>query len=330
MADTQRTSSIATRFLVELLDAAGVPCDDLLAAIPADRAALAGADLRTPWPVFAALWQRAARVDPAVGLHLSERFPTGQMHVVTHLVLRSATVGAALTAGCAYFETVSPAERMTIAASGGRVAVRYRLAPPNTPIPWLVEHYFAMTVGFLGRALGRALPISAVAFRHPALAPAEDYVAHFGVAPQFDAHDDRVTFPVECLAWPLPTHDAYLRDILERVAAQQMPVTPVAEWSGRVAERLARDFLSGRKPALSATATALGLGADALRARLSAEGQTFRRLCDDVCRRLAREHLDRGLSATSVSYLLGFSEPAAFQHACRRWFGKAAGAVRRM
>ncbi len=330
MADAQRTSSIATRFLVEVLDQAGAPCDDLIAAIPADRAALAGADLRTPWPVFAALWQRAARVDAAVGLNLHERFPAGQMHVLTHLVLRSATVGAALAAGCDYFGSVSPAERMATVASGGHVAVRYRLAPPSEAIPWLTEHYFAMTVGFLGRALGSPLPIVAVAFRHAPLASAEAYHAHFGVAPCFSADDDRIEMPAQCLAWALPTHDAYLRDILERVAAQQMPVAPAAEWTARVGDLLARDFLGGRKPALATTAKSLGLGADALRTRLTAEGQTYRRLCDEVCRRLAREHLDRGLSATHVSYLLGFSEPAAFQHACRRWFGKAAGAVRRV
>lgn len=330
MADAQRTSSIATRFLVEVLDQAGAPCEDLITAIPADRTALAGADLRTPWPVFAALWQRAAAVDEAIGLSLHERFPAGQMHVLTHLVLRSATVGAALAAGCDYFAAVSPAERMATAVSGGRVAVHYRLAPPSVPIPWLTEHYFAMTVGFLGRALGRPLPILAVAFRHAPLAGAEAYRARFGVAPRFGSGDDRIEMPADCLAWALPTHDAYLRDILERVTAQQMPTTAAAEWTGRVGDLLARDFLGGRKPTLGATAKSLGLGSDALRARLSAEGQTYRRLCDEVCRRLAREHLDRGLSATSVSYLLGFSEPAAFQHACRRWFGKAAGAVRKM
>ena len=67
---------------------------------------------------------------------------------------------------------------------------------------------------------------------------------------------------------------------------------------------------------------------DALRARLRGEGTTFRQLLDDTRRDLARDHLNRGLSATTTAYLLGFSEPAAFQHACRRWFGKAAGAVR--
>ena len=30
-----------------------------------------------------------------------------------------------------------------------------------------------------------------------------------------------------------------------------------------------------------------------------------------------------------IAYLLGFSEPSAFQHACKRWFDKSAGDLRK-
>ncbi len=30
-----------------------------------------------------------------------------------------------------------------------------------------------------------------------------------------------------------------------------------------------------------------------------------------------------------IAYLLGFSEPSAFQHACKRWFDKSAGELRK-
>src|SRR5258706_7948734 len=92
------TSSITPRFLVALLDERGVACDDLLAAAGLARADLLSPDLRTPWRQFAELWRRAAQSAPDVGLVLNERFPHGQMHIVSHLALRSENIGAALDA----------------------------------------------------------------------------------------------------------------------------------------------------------------------------------------------------------------------------------------
>ena len=65
------------------------------------------------------------------------------------------------------------------------------------------------------------------------------------------------------------------------------------------------------------------------RNRLAGEGSSFRAVLDATRRELARDHLGRGLSTKEVAYLLGFSEPAAFQHACLRWFGRPAGDMRK-
>lgn len=325
---TQGTRSIATRFLVDLLEARGVATRALLEDAGLRRDELAG-ELLTPWPAFAELWRRAAAVEPAVGLRLCERFPEGQMHVLTHLALRSASVGAALVACARYFGAVSPAESVTVDATGDRVVVGYALAPGFEAIPWLVEHYFSLAAHYFHYALGRPLPIVAVAFRAARQAPAAEYERRFGVAPRFDLARDALELDRACWDWPLPTRDEYLSGILERVAAEQAARAAPAGWAARTARTLTQRLLEGGTPTLGATAKTLAVSAATLRARLHAEGTNFRELLDDTRRSLAREHLARGMSATSVAYLLGFSEPAAFQHACRRWFGVPAGAVRR-
>src|SRR5687768_7580841 len=90
------TNSIASRFLVARLDEAGQPPDDLLEQAGLDREALASPETAMPLAVFRELWARCAQVQPDIGLTLVDRFPAGQMHVLAHLALRSATVGAAL------------------------------------------------------------------------------------------------------------------------------------------------------------------------------------------------------------------------------------------
>lgn len=64
--------------------------------------------------------------------------------------------------------------------------------------------------------------------------------------------------------------------------------------------------------------------------RLKAEGITFEQLLDDLRRRLAiRLVREPGLSVKEIAYRLGFSEPAAFSRAFKRWTGRAPRAVAR-
>jgi AraC-like DNA-binding protein len=321
------TSSIAPRFLIALLEEQGIDGDSWLAEAGLSRADLASPELRTPWPQFAELWRRVAECDADVGLALNRRFPEGQMHLVSHLALRSENVGAALAACSRYISLVNPAERIELEPEGEHVAVVYRCDRSLPEIPWLVEHYFALTRRLLGTALGRELPYLAVQLRAAASADASAYLQAFGVQPEFNAERNAVLLASGTLQWPLPTRDAYLREILERVAARDRPLLAIESWSERSRAWLTRSLLQGDPVSLDATALALGTDANGLRQRLKAEGLTYRDLLDQTRRDLAQEHLRQGMSASEVAYLLGFSEPAALQHACRRWFGVAAGEV---
>jgi AraC-like DNA-binding protein len=324
------SSSITPRFLVALLDGHGAASDDVLAAAGVSRADLDSPDLRMPWRELAELWRRAAQHVPEVGLVLNGHFPAGQMHVITHIALRSDTVGAALSASCACLSHLSPMERLHLQAEGETTALVYHCEHAVSEIPWLTEHYFALMRALLSRALGRALPLAAVQLRAAPGAPLASYVATFGVTPQFLAARNAVLVDTATLQWPLQTRDAYLREILERVIARNGVHAPLQGWVDRARASLTGTLLQGRTPTIGATADALSITVSALRDRLGAEGQTFRTLLDATRRDLAREHLGRGMSASEVAYLLGFSEPAGFQHACRRWFGVAAGAVHRL
>src|SRR4249920_3332682 len=64
------TTSIASRFLVDLLDAAGRPVDDVLARAGVAREALAGPESAMPLDAFRELWARAAAVQADIGITL--------------------------------------------------------------------------------------------------------------------------------------------------------------------------------------------------------------------------------------------------------------------
>lgn len=80
---------------------------------------------------------------------------------------------------------------------------------------------------------------------------------------------------------------------------------------------------------LDPVARALGCSRNTLYRRLKAEGVTFEQLLDGHRRRRALKLVrDPALSVKEIGYRLGFSDPAAFSRAVKRWTGKSPRALR--
>ena len=310
-----------------MLDAAGKPVDDELIGAGLSRDQLIGPELAMPLDAFRELWARAAVIKPDIGITLVEQFPEGQMHILAHLALRSATVAAALENVCRYAAVNSEADQLTLECDGKYARFSYACCADGLQNPWMAEHYLSMTLVFLTRATGRVPPIHAVEFATATQAPLDAYRKRFGVEPRFDTGRNVLEFDAQALAWPLLTHDDYMHSILERVAKTHQVATPDSLLD-KVRSEIATSFLKGKTPGIDVVSAACRLSPRALRDRLAQVQTTFRLLLDEVRRDLAKEHLARGLSVTETAYLLGFSEPAALQHACKRWFKQSAGELR--
>ncbi|MGH8110080.1 MAG: AraC family transcriptional regulator ligand-binding domain-containing protein [Arenimonas sp.] len=325
--NTWTTTSIASRYLVELLDAAGKPVDDVLADAGLTREVLIGPELAMPLGAFRELWARVASIKPGIGITLVELFPVGQMHMLAHLAMRSPNVAAAVHDVCRYAGVNSSADLLTLEQHGDSARFSYDCLADGPKNPWMAEHYLSMAVVFLARATGKRLPIRAVEFATQAQAPLEVYRQRFGVEPRFETGSNAIEFDLHALTWPLLTHDNYLHGVLERLAKLHNVAAPDSLLD-KVRDDIAKSLLKGKAPSIETVAATCRLSPRALRDRLAQLQTTFRRSLDEVRRDLVQEHFARGLSVTETAYLLGFSEPAALQHACKRWFKQSAGEVR--
>ena len=66
----------------------------------------------------------------------------------------------------------------------------------------------------------------------------------------------------------------------------------------------------------------MGVSRQTLFRQLKAEGVTFEKVLDEFRYKLALQYLTaRNLPVNQTAYLLGFSEPAAFSRAFKRWSG---------
>jgi len=96
----------------------------------------------------------------------------------------------------------------------------------------------------------------------------------------------------------------------------------------RVEARL-ESMLESGDISLDRLASDLGMSRPTLQRRLKAEGATFEAILDALRQRLAKNYLrQQNFSVKQTAYLLGFSDPAAFSRAFKRWTGQSPSELR--
>ena len=73
---------------------------------------------------------------------------------------------------------------------------------------------------------------------------------------------------------------------------------------------------------MGAIARQLAVSGRTLQRRLAAEGVSFQQLVDDARKEAAGRYIgEASLAISEVAYLVGYSEPAPFHRAFKRWYG---------
>jgi AraC-like DNA-binding protein len=118
----------------------------------------------------------------------------------------------------------------------------------------------------------------------------------------------------------------FLNMVAKALEAKAAP--PTSEFRAEVERRLEPMLASG-PVRIDSVARALGCSRQTLYRRLKAEGVTFAELLDDLRRRLALRFVrEQGLTVKETAWRLGFSDPAAFSRAFKRWTGNAPSEAR--
>jgi len=100
---------------------------------------------------------------------------------------------------------------------------------------------------------------------------------------------------------------------------------PLSGLPSMVENQLLRVLPSGGVQA-AVIARQLDMSMRSLTRRLAEEGTTFGEILDGLRNRLALRYLeDQRMSLQQIAWLLGYSEPTAFNHAFKRWFGTSPG-----
>ena len=125
-------------------------------------------------------------------------------------------------------------------------------------------------------------------------------------------------------SWELPLRrrDAVLQSLLLRNADEIADRLPKPNDVVSDLRRILLSRLAQGDSNIESVARSMGTSVRSLQRRLTYRGSSYQDVLDSIRREAAGQYLsDRALSISEVGYLLGYSEPAAFHRAFKRWHG---------
>lgn len=270
------------------------------------------------------LWQRAvARAAcPTLGLSRPLAATYGRVGAVGHSMASSPDLRTALVRLQRYMAVISDATIFHLEADPRGLWMGTAHGGGALPIPrQRVEFAMLTTFTQCQWITRRELAPLAVEFAHPAPADRRPHEDAFGCEVRFGAQANRILLANADLAVPLPTADATLAALHERMLDEQMDRLGQRSISARVCAEIARALPSG-EPRRTDVAAALNMAERTLQRRLQDESVSFQTLLERTRSDLARQYLaDSRYSLAEVADLLGFVDTSNFFRACKRWFG---------
>ncbi len=263
--------------------------------------------------------------DPSLGLKVAQRSGPDALGAVGYLFLSSGTLETALQSLIRYLEAIQSSSAMEIRYIDKFVEVRYGIVD-NTIVQRRQDSEYS--IGLIWRYMKllskNRCRLTQVSFEH-GLRPGlhSVYRRVFNAPVLFNQDANALTLPLaEIREWHEGL-DPHLIPILEDHIATNLNQSTGTETFAETISALLTDSMLGQGAHAEAVAEKLGISTATLHRKLRAEGFRFKELVELRCKEVATRHLRySNIPIGIVSRRLGFSHPATFSRACRRWFGK--------
>lgn len=321
------------RGLTDLAAAKGADRAILLARAGIDPALLEDQDNRIPFASYVALMRAGKEMsgDPALALHYGETNDMSQISVVGLLGHASETMAEAFAQlnryGRLVIEFDGPPERFRTEPDKDGLWIVDNREHPNE-FPELTESTFArMICG--PRLFGVTKLARAVKVTHPAPSYRGEYERVYDAPVAFEADKNAILIDTSWMLHRLQAQPRYAFGILsEHADALLKELQDSKSMRGRV-ESLLMPILHTGDGNMDAVVGKLGVSRQTLFRKLKTEGTTFEKVLDELRHRMALGYLKgKKVSVNETAYLVGFSDPAAFSRAFKRWTGTSPRAAR--
>ncbi|WP_299010686.1 AraC family transcriptional regulator [uncultured Shewanella sp.] len=164
--------------------------------------------------------------------------------------------------------------------------------------------------------------LKAVHIEYPEPTNSAQYQAFFSCPVIFNSHFNGLVLHKTCLLLPLvDSCEASFLSVKDLCDTQRAGLIDNQTWRVKVADKMSQ-HLVGKMPNIDEMAQLLGTTSWTLRRRLYRESTNYQTIMDTTRQGLALSYVrETTLTFSEIAYLLGFSTPAAFYKAFKRWAG---------
>lgn len=322
--------------LIDFATAQGADRADILARARLSETQLADIDTRVEIDRYLALVDAAKQAadDPALVLRWAEAVGMAEVSIVGLIMEASQTMGEAFAQMQRYgrlaMEIDAPVSgpRYELAERDGQLLMMERAMPWGI-VPALVEGAFTRLVCGPRRFLQQP-HVLAVHFAYDPPVYRSEYERIFRCPVHFNADFNAMTLHPEIAGWRVAQYPHYVFSVLAEKADSLLGELDASKTVRGQVEAALLPILHEGEVGADRIAAQLKMSRQTLFRQLQREGATFRAVLGELRRRLAIGYLrGRKVSVNETAYLVGFSEPAAFSRAFKRWTGQSPRAFRR-
>ena len=289
----------------------------LTASVPAD-CDLTDPDARVSCEAIGSLVSLAQRqrFTPNIGLELARCTPIGAYPLLDYLVATSETVEKGLEQLGRYLRMIG--NPTNIAARQEGHVVRIEISGNDAPLN--VEYSASLIVLHFKTETDGRFTAANLSLRHRP-DDADAFARVLGCEVNAEASWNGLIVPMESWRLSLRRRDSLLQRLLESQADQILARLPRRAGIAEHVQRALAADLSAAGARIETVARRLAMSARTLQRRLADEGVSFQQVLDATRREAAARYLSEPTLATSeIAYLVGYSEPAPFHRAFKRWY----------
>lgn len=329
MSEGATVSAGFAKALVIFAASKGADETRLLAAADLQAEDFSDADARVPFVKYVALMRTAKMQceNPALALEFGAAGDYRRISIVGLIAYASATMAEALSQINRYGRLVADVAgvaegpRYEIVLEKGERWMTDRRANPNA-FPELTETTWSRFICITRRDFPQATYALAAEVTHPAPAYRDAYEALWQVPVKFEAGRNAIQTTADWGELEVQPDNRYVFGIFtERGDALLQELQQRTTLRGRV-ESMLLPLLHTGDVGINTIAGKLETSRQTLHRNLKTEGVTFEQVLDELRHGMALDYLNaRKVSVNQTAYLVGFSDPAAFSRAFKRWTG---------
>lgn len=316
------------RALLDFAVSKGAARDALLAQARIAERDFADLDARIPYARYQDLMRTAKALtgDDALALHFGEAVHVADISIVGLIGRAAATMQEVFTQLSRYVRLIvdvpqTGEHRFELQRRDTGLWFVDTRAEPNA-FPELSESAFTHII-MPPRLAGVPEWIREVHFTHPAPAYRSEYERIFRTPVHFGQSWNALRVDEAIITHRVAILPHYVFGVLTARADKLMEALEAQHTARGEVERLLMPILHTGEGSIETIAATLGVSRQTLWRNLKNEGVTFEQVLDDLRHKMALEYLVAGkVSVYETAFLVGFSDPAAFSRAFKRWTGK--------